>query len=219
MNVFIVGGAGKVARRLIPLLAAKSHTARPLHRHPEQASELQALGGVPVAGDLTALDAATLAELMAGSDAVVFSAGAGGAGIELTNAVDGKGLETAVAAARMAGISRFLLVSAFPEAGRGTAPREGFENYMRVKKLTDAHLAASDLDWVILRPGTLTLEAGTGKIAIGPALPYGSITRDDVAFVLAALLETPRIHRRILELTQGGEPVAQAIGRLADEWT
>ncbi|WP_260929068.1 SDR family oxidoreductase [Novosphingobium sp. 9] len=218
MNIFIVGGAGKVARRLIPLLAAKGHTPRALHRHPEQASELLALGGEPVAGDLTALDAAALAALMAGSDAVVFSAGAGGAGIELTNAVDGKGLETAVAAARMAGITRFLLVSAFPEAGRGTAPREGFENYMRVKKLADAHLAASDLDWVILRPGTLTLEPGTGRVEMGVALPYGSVTRDDVAAVLAALVETPQIRRRIIELTEGAEPASAAVQRLAHEW-
>src|SRR3546814_18364883 len=78
---------------------------------------------------------------MAGSDVVVFSAGAGGkGGLEMTNAIDGRGLELAVAAAQKAGVQRFLLVSAFPEASRGKKVSETFENYMTVKKQADVHL-------------------------------------------------------------------------------
>lgn len=36
----------------------------------------------------------------------------------MTNAVDGEGLKKSVAAALSAGVSRFLLVSAFPESAR-----------------------------------------------------------------------------------------------------
>src|SRR3546814_16327835 len=73
---------------------------------------------------------------MAGSDILVFSAGAGGkGGVEMIDAIDGRGLELAVAAARQAGIQRFLLVSAFPEASRGKEVSETFEHYMAVKKL------------------------------------------------------------------------------------
>src|SRR5690606_7196251 len=86
-NVFIVGGSGKVARHLAQQLSARGHTPRSLHRHAEQADELKALGSTPVYGDLLALDAGELAQLMAGSDVVVFSAGAGGkGGPEMTNA-------------------------------------------------------------------------------------------------------------------------------------
>jgi uncharacterized protein YbjT (DUF2867 family) len=215
-KVFIIGAAGKVGRHLVGQLAGRGHQALALHRNLEQAAELSALGGQPVAGDLLALDAAGLAELMAGCDVVVFTAGAGGkGGMEMTNAIDGRGLELAVAAAGQAGIRRFLLVSAFPEAGRGRQLPERFENYMRVKKLADVHLAETDLDWVILRPGTLLDEAGRGRVRADLAIPYGSVARADVAATLVELIDQPRVNRIIIELTGGDTPVAEAVQRLA----
>lgn len=215
-KVFIIGGAGKVGRRLAQQLAKRGHEPRALHRRPEQTAELQALGARPVHGNLLELDVDGLAGLMAGSDVVVFSAGAGGkGGPEMTNAIDGRSLELAVAAARQAGIRRFLLVSAFPEAGRGKSVSPTFENYMAVKKLADVHLAESDLDWVILRPGTLRDAPGTGKVRTGLAIPYGDVSRDDVAATLVELVEQPAVSRIIVELTQGDSPVSESVRRLA----
>ncbi|WP_219928347.1 NAD(P)H-binding protein, partial [Stenotrophomonas sp. HMWF003] len=79
-QVFIIGAAGKVGRHLVKQLADKQHRVLALHRRAEQGAELGALGATPVTGDLTAIDAGTLAGQMAGSDVVVFTAGAGGAG-------------------------------------------------------------------------------------------------------------------------------------------
>lgn len=214
-KIFIVGAAGKVGMRLTKLLVADGHAVLALHRKPEQADTLATAGATPVAGDLTRLSDGALADLMAGSDAVVFAAGAGGAGIDVTNAIDGRGLERSVAAAEAAGISRFLLVSVFPDALRGGERDEGFENYIRVKKLADAHLVASDLDWVILRPGTLRDDAGDGRVRAGAAIPYGAVTRDDVAMTLAAIINRPQLSRTIIELTEGEEPIGEAIDRLA----
>ena len=214
-KVFIVGGAGKVARRLSSQLALRGHQPLSLHRKPEQAGELATLGATPVAGDLTKLSAVELGKLMAGCDAVVFSAGAGAAGTEVTNAIDGRGLERAVEAARIAGISRFLLVSVFPDALREEERSDGFENYIRIKKLADAHLVATDLDWVIVRPGTLLDAPGTGKVCAGFAIPYGDVSRDDVAATLAEIIERPEVSRVIIELTEGRTPIGEALTRIA----
>jgi len=214
-TVFIVGAAGKVGRHLVKQLADKQHRVLALHRRAEQRTELSDLGATPVTGDLTATDVNTLAGQMRGSDAVVFTAGAGGAGIEVTNAIDGRGLELAVDAARQAGVRRFLLVSAFPEAGRNKDMGEGFENYMTVKKRADVYLAATDLDWVILRPGTLSDAPGTGRVTAGPAIAYGDIPRADVAATLVALVEHPQVRRTIIELTEGDRPADEAIAQLA----
>lgn len=213
-TVFIVGAAGKVGRHLVKQLADKQHRVLALHRRAEQAAELDALGATPVTGDLTATDVGTLAGQMRGSDVVVFTAGAGGAGVEVTNAIDGRGLELAVDAARQAGVRRFLLVSAFPEAGRNKGMGEGFENYMTVKKRADVYLAATDLDWVILRPGTLSDAPGTGRVTAGPAIAYGDIPRADVAATLVALVEHPEVRRTIIELTEGDQPVDEAVAQL-----
>lgn len=214
-KVFIVGAAGKIGRHLVALLAERGHQPMALHRSSVQTAELSELGGTPVIGDLLEMNAEALADLMADSDVVVFSAGAGGkGGMEMTNAIDGRGLELAVAAAKQAGIKRFLLVSAFPEAGRGKQLSERFENYMKVKKLADVHLAESDLDWIILRPGTLVDDAGSGNVRVGAAIPYGDVPRSDVAAVLAELIDVPKVNRRIIELTQGDIPVSTAVQQL-----
>lgn len=216
-KVFIIGAAGKVGQRLVKQLVGRGHEAIALHRNPEQGSELAALGATPVKGNLLELDPVQMARLMSGIDAVVFTAGAGGAGMDLTNAIDGRGLELAVAATIQAGVRRFILVSAFPDALRGSTVSEGFENYIAVKKRADAHLVGTDLDWVIVRPGTLLDDSGTGKIRADVAIPYGEVSRDDVATTLAELIDQPKVSRIIIELTQGDMPVSDAVRRLGHE--
>ncbi|MDO6474564.1 SDR family oxidoreductase [Alteromonas sp. 1_MG-2023] len=210
-NVFIVGAAGKVGSRLVKRLSDNDHQVTAMHRKPEQSDSLTGLGGKPCLLSITDASVDSLATAMEGADTVVFSAGAGGASVELTNAVDGEGLEKSVDAAQAAGVKRFILVSAFPDAGRGKHISETFENYMRVKRLADVYLAQSKLDWVILRPGTLTLEEGTGKVNAGLAIKYGDISRDDVAETLLAIIENEGISRKIIELTEGETPVREAI--------
>lgn len=211
---FIIGAAGNVGSHLTKQLSVKQHAVSALHRKPEQAEALKSAGAVPVAGDLQQLTVDQLAQKIADHDVVIFSAGAGGAGIELTNAIDGEGLSLAVAAAEKAGVKRFLLVSVFPDAARGEKTSEGFENYMRVKRLADVRLVESQLDWVILRPGTLTDVAGRGTVRADFAIPYGAVPREDVAATLVALVETPQISRKIIELTEGDESISDAMLRL-----
>jgi len=214
-KVFIVGGAGKVGRQLSQRLSERGHQALTLHRNPEQTASLRALGATPVLGSLLELDVDGLARLMGGSDVVVFSAGAGGkGGMAMTQAIDGRGLALSVAAASKASVPRFVLVSAFPESFRGKDVSETFENYMAVKKLADVHLAESDLHWVILRPGTLLDAPGTGKVRAGLAIPYGEVSRSDVAATLVEIIERRDVSRIIIELTQGDTPIGDAIHRL-----
>ncbi|KPB71512.1 NAD(P)H-binding protein [Pseudomonas cannabina] len=213
-RVFVIGAAGKVGLRLIKNLGDNGHEVIALHRKEQQSALIKATGALPLLGNLVEMDAPALASAMADSDVVIFTAGAGGAGIELTNAIDGEGLKTSVAAAELAGVRRFLLVSAFPEAARGKDTSAGFENYMQVKKNADVCLASSALDWVIIRPGTLVYRAGSGKIRAGLAIPYGDIARDDVAAFLAALVSQPEVSRQIIELTEGTTPVGLAVKAL-----
>lgn len=84
-----------------------------------------------------------------------------------------------------------------------------------MKKRADEHLADTDLDWAILRPGTLLDAPGTGKVRAGLAIPYGDVARDDVAAILVEIIEHPEISRAVIELTQGDTSVDQAVQRLA----
>ena len=201
-NVFVVGAAGNVGTRLVSKLVKGSHHVVAMHRKEQQQQDLEGRGARTCLLSITETDVPTLASAIKGCDTVVFTAGAGGASEELTNKVDGEGLEKTVDAAIAAGAKRFVLVSAFPDAGRGKKISDTFENYMRVKRLSDAYLAESELDWVILRPGTLTIEEGTGKVNAGYAIKYGDVSRDNVADTIRAIIDNKALTHKIIELTE-----------------
>jgi nucleoside-diphosphate-sugar epimerase len=215
MKVFLIGAAGGIGRRLTGRLTDRGDEVTGMHRAPAQAATVRAAGATPLPGDLINDTVEELAAKFRGHDAVVFAAGAHGTGQDLTTAIDGRGLEKAADAATRAGVSRFVLVSVFPEALRGKDTTEGFEHYAKVKKTADAYLVRTDLDWIIVRPGTLLDEPGTGRITAGPAIEYGDVPRDDVAAFIDAAMHEPALGRVIVELTTGDTPVADAIDQLA----
>jgi uncharacterized protein YbjT (DUF2867 family) len=215
MQVFIIGATGGVGNRLRKSLVKAGHQVTGVYRSESQVDDLVADGVKPVNVDLMNTSGEKLAEVMKGCDAVVFSAGAAGAGIEQTDGIDGRGCKFAAEAARLAGIKRFLLVSAFPEAGRAKDISPTFEHYMQVKKQADVMLAATALDWVILRPGTLVNGSGSGKVRLGLAIPYGTVPRADVAAVLHSLIDHPEVNRVIIELTAGEQTVNDAVAEMA----
>ena len=214
MKVFQIGAAGGIGHRLTQLLTARGDTVTGMHRAPAQGDTITGAGGTPMTGDLIADSAQALADKVRGHDAVIFSAGAHGTGPDKTTLIDGEGLAKAADAAALAGVSRFVLVSVFPDALRGGTPSEGFEHYIKVKKTADVYLTRTGLDWVIVRPGTLLDTPGTGHVTAGPAVEYGDIHRDDVAAFIAATLHTPTLTRTIVELTSGDTPIADAVTAL-----
>ncbi len=214
-RVFQIGAAGGIGRRLVSVLHQRGHQVTGMHRAGGQRSVIQDAGGTPVVGDLIDDSVSSLADRLAGHDAVVFSAGAHGTGADQTTAIDGRGLEKAVDAATTAGIRRFVLVSVFMDAGREQPRSEGFEHYVRVKRAADVRLAASNLDWLILRPGVLLDDRGTGLVNAGTSIAYGAVPRDDVAAFIAASIFEPDLNRTDIELTAGGVRIPEAIARLA----
>jgi nucleoside-diphosphate-sugar epimerase len=216
MQVFLIGAAGGVGRRLAPLLVQRGDTVTGMFRNPSQHDVIAGAGAAPVTGDLVHDSVDQLAAKIAGHDAVVFSAGAHGAGREQTTLIDGKGLEKAADAAAKAGASRFVLVSAFPDSERASGLGEGFEHYLRVKKAADSYLTRTDLDWIIVRPGHLVDEPGDGLVTAGLALEEAPIRRDNLAEFIAAALHDADLSRTIVEVTDGRTPIAEAVSEIAN---
>jgi uncharacterized protein YbjT (DUF2867 family) len=212
MRVVIVGATGGVGRRVAKQLLADGHQVTAIVRNAGRVAGLEGLGAAVRIADVVKDSVETLADAMQGSDAVLFTAGAGGRdGPEATAAVDGNGPGKVAAAAKIAGVNRFYLVSVFPEAWRERRMDDEFEQYMAEKKKAETEIALTDLDWVILRPSALTDEPGVGTVDIGLAKVHAEIRRDDVASTLVALMHTPDISRVILEATGGSVPIAEAV--------
>ncbi|KQH77291.1 NAD-dependent dehydratase [Mycobacterium gordonae] len=209
-HIIVIGGHGKVALHLARILTGRGDQVSSVFRNPDHTDEVAATGASPVTADIEHLDTEALADLLAGHDAVVFTAGAGGGDPARTYAVDRDAAIRTIDAAGRAGVKRFVMVSYFGAGpGHGVSPENSFFPYAEAKAAADAHLRASELDWTVLGPGRLTLDRGTGHIAVGKA--KGEVSREDVAAVVAAALADDATIRRTIDFNNGDVPIADAL--------
>ena len=211
MNVVIVGGHGNVAMRLEKLLADRGDSPRGIIRKTEQADDLEAIGAEPIVLDIENIE---ISDAVAGADAVVFAAGAGpGSGPARKLTVDYGGAVALVEAAIQHGIRRYLMVSAMgvnhPERWS-----DEMRSYYEAKADADKFLIESGLDYTIVRPGGLTDDPGTGKVQVGEGLERGTVSREDVALVLAECLRADNTIGKAFDLLGGETPVAEALAAL-----
>ncbi|HEY8373548.1 MAG TPA: NAD(P)-binding oxidoreductase [Pseudonocardiaceae bacterium] len=219
MRVVVAGGHGKIALRLERLLAEQGVTAVGLVRNPAHVDDVQATGAAAEVVDLEHTTAEQVAAHVAGADAVVFAAGAGpGSGAARKDTVDRGAAVLLAEACQITGVRRYLMISSMGlDRASDPAVDEVFAAYLRAKKAAEDDLRRRDLDWTVLRPGRLTDEPGTGRVQLASSVPYGSVSRDDVAAVLLALLDEPRSARRTLELVSGDTPVQDAVAAAVTE--
>ena len=209
-RIAVIGGHGNVALQLARILTDRGDEVSSLFRNPDHSDDVAATGARPVVADIERLDTDALAGLLAGHDAVVFSAGAGGGNPARTYAVDRDAATRVIDAAARAGVRRFVMVSYFGAGlDHGVPQGDSFFPYAEAKAAADAHLRASDLDWTMLGPGRLTLEPATGHIAVGKG--KGEVSRADVALVVAAALQDNSTIGRTIEFNNGDVPIAEAL--------
>ena len=215
MQVVIAGGHGKIGLRLAALLAGRGDVVTGVVRNPDHGPDLERAGATPAVLDLEAASADELATVLEGADAVVFAAGAGpGSGAARKDTVDRAAAVLLADAARIAGVRRYLLVSS-PGVDDPPAPERGevWAAYIAAKRAAEEAIQAADhLDWTILRPGSLTDDPGVGRVLLAPPpVPPGSVTRDDTAAVLVALLDSRGSAGKVLELREGETDVFEAV--------
>lgn len=213
-KIVILGGHGKVALLLAPILTARGDTVTSVVRNAGHALDVAATGATPLLLDVETATAAELAAVLRGADAVVFSAGAGGGNPARTYAVDRDAAIRAMQAAQEAGVRRFVMVS-YLGAGpdHGVPQDDSFFPYADAKAAADTALRAAELDWTILMPGRLTLDAPTGAIDPTAVRADGNpgTSRANVAAVAAAVLADPRTIGKDLPFTDGDVPIAEAV--------
>ena len=212
MEVVIAGGHGKVALRLTRELTRRGDRVRSLIRNPAHAADVRESGGEPVVCDLESAGD-ELADAVGPADAVVFAAGAGpGSGTARKETVDYGAAVKLIDAARANDIRRYVIVSSMG----ADAGAEGSEMapYLRAKGRADDALRTSGLDFTIVRPGHLVDGPGTGLVTIAERVEPGDIPRDDVAAVLAAVLNDHATIGWTFEVVGGAVPIDAALASL-----
>ncbi len=215
MRVVIAGGHGQIALHLERLLAARGDVPVGIIRNPDHATDLLKIDAVPVILDLEHSTVDQVADALTSADAVVFAAGAGpGSGAARKDTVDRDAAILLADAAEAAGVRRYVMVSAFGADNYDPNSTEVFQVYLRAKAQADAGLRGRDLDWTIVRPGSLTNTTATGRVSLGESIGGGSISREDVAQVLLHVLDSPLTAARQFQVVGGPTPITDAVTEL-----
>jgi nucleoside-diphosphate-sugar epimerase len=120
MRVLVAGASGAIGTRLVPQLIAAGHEVVGTHKSPSSAARLRALGAEPLQLDLLDPDAVTGAVVAQKPDAIVHQATALANLTDLknfdrtfhqTNLLRTRGTDALLAAARDAGVRRFVAQS------------------------------------------------------------------------------------------------------------
>jgi NADH dehydrogenase len=212
MTVLVVGGTGFVGGHVIHALRAEERPVRALARRPENEDRLRAWGCDLVQGDMT--DAESLRRAADGTDTVVdlvalppFSKP------EAIQRVMEEGTRDLVAAAKEAGVERFVLMSAL-----GTSERsKDLAPYYHAKWEEEREVAGSGIEHTIFRPSFIFGRDGgmlPGLISLvrySPVTPVVGTKKlqpiwvEDVAAYFTKALSTPAASNRTFEL--GGPDV------------
>jgi uncharacterized protein YbjT (DUF2867 family) len=212
VNVVIVGGHGKIGLRLVKLLADRGDSPRGIIRKTEQAHDLEEIGAEPIVLDIENVD--DISDGLAGADAVVFAAGAGpGSGPARKQTVDYGGAVKLAEGCIVKGIRRYMMVSSIG-SNRPERWSDEMRPYYEAKAEADKFVIEAGLDYTIIRPGGLTDDPGTGKVQIAERVEHGSVTRDDVAAVIAECLVADNTIGKAFDLINDGTPISEAIRAL-----
>ena len=208
MTVLVTGGTGFVGTGIVHALRAEDRPVRCLVRDRRKGSTLASWGSELIGGDMT--DAASLRRAVEGCDRVIhLVAIRSGRRSEFQRLME-QGTRDLVAAAREAGVARFVLMSALgaSEETKDLVP------YYHAKWDMEQTVKAPGLEHVIFRPSFIFAEEGGALgefkrvVKLSPVTPVvGSgerrlqpIWRDDVAAYFAKSLDLPEAANRTFEL-------------------
>ena len=200
----ITGGTGFVGSHLLRLAVAAGYDVRALTRSWKPPEDEIAW----VEGALDRAD--SLEKLCAGADAVIHVAGAISGGAANFETVNVAGTAAIIDAARRTGVRRLVHVSTI------AAREPELSAYGRSKAKSERLVAASGLDWTIIRPPAVygpgdreTLElfrmARRGLIGLPPGGHFSLIHVEDLCRLLLAVLDDPDSRSETYEPDDGRE--------------
>lgn len=206
-NVLIAGASGTTGKKIVQLLKASQYFEPiAMVRDEKQQAEFIAHGVKTVMGDLEQDVSHTTKNI----DKVIFAAGSGGKKLK---AVDQDGAIKMVDASKKESIKKFVMLSSMG-ADQPEKSNE-LKDYLKAKHNADEYLKSSNLNYTIVRPGSLTNHAGEGKIKLAKSLnEQGEITRDDVAQTLVRSLHDDAVNRETFEIIKGDVLIGKALERL-----
>lgn len=207
MDIIVVGATGRVGQKLMADLKAQGH-------HVVGTSRKE----IPGDDEMVKLDlhrsVADISSSLRDFDVVYFVAGSRGKDLLQT---DLNGAVKLMKAAENVGIKRFIQLSSI-----NATDQETWDD-VHIADLTDYYIAKyysdkwliqeTSLDYTILQPSTLTETPATGEVNFDVQVPTEN-SIDDVAQVLADIIDFDNTIGKIIKMTNGTTPIKQALAEI-----
>ncbi|QPG04455.1 SDR family oxidoreductase [Salinimonas marina] len=208
-NILVIGATGQIGKQATRKLLDAGHNVTALVRNKDKLADIEHSSLSVFEENLEA----DFSGAFNGCDTVVFCAGSGAnTGPEKTLLIDLWAARNAVEFGKQANIEQFIMVSSVG-ADNPDAIDSPIKAYLVAKHMADEHLQQSGLTYTILRPGSLTDEAGTEYVQ--EAMPESDeerkIPREDVATAIVYSVGTQKAFNRIYGLFTGNEPLQAVI--------
>ena len=208
-NILVIGASGQIGKQATQKLLDAGHKVTALVRNKDKLSDIEHSSLSIFEENLEA----DFSGAFDGCDTVVFCAGSGAnTGPEKTLLIDLWAARNAVEFAKAANIQQFVMVSSVG-ADNPDAIDSPIKPYLVAKHMADQHLLQSGITYTILRPGSLTDEAGTEYVQ--EAMPESDeerkIPREDVATAIVYSIGADKAYNRVYGLFTGDEPLKAVI--------
>lgn len=230
--------AQQITKQLVAAKDPATYTVHSIIRNPDQVPEIEKLGAFPVVQDI---EKASVPELLTTlsrvkPNAVVWAAGAGYKSTpDRIDAVDHQGavkVFDALAIASNAGEcgKRLVSISALDIRNRTKPVPEWYNKddekrsemiwksigtFLEAKFKADKDLRTGNdkrgLEYTMVRPGGLTNDEGAGTVMAGKVHLGSSVSRVDVASVVAACIETPETVGLAFDVVGGEVRIKDAV--------
>ena len=223
--ILVAGATGLLGSGIVRRLRQEGRSVRALSRDQTKLEEAKTLGAEPFVGDM--LDRGAMNRACAGATEIVSTANnVFGKGTTSPNRIDESMYQTLGAAARDAGVRRWIHVSARDITANSPV------DFFRIKVRVEEIVKKSGVPWVAIRPSAY-MEIWTGVLFGNPDKPnavatvFGRgnlvcnfISIDDVTSFVLAVLRDPDVKNEVIDiggpseitLVQFTQPIQRAMG-------
>jgi uncharacterized protein YbjT (DUF2867 family) len=204
--VLVAGATGGTGKFVVKNLQAQGYPVRAFVRDESKARVVLGDGVEYATGDVR--DVASIATAMDGVTFVISAIGSSrGDASNNPEAVDYGGIKNLADGAAAAGIKQFVLVSSSGVTQEDHFLNKAFDNILKWKFKGEEALRSSGVPYTVVRPGGLVNVPGNQDALIFAQgdTTGGIISREDVALICIAALQTPAAVNKTFETSSSKE--------------
>jgi uncharacterized protein YbjT (DUF2867 family) len=207
-KVLVAGATGTTGKQIVNLLKESQYfEPYAMIRKDDQKAQFEAQNVTWIMGDLSE----NIEDSCKNMDKVIFAAGSGGKNVV---EIDQEGAKKLMDASLKHNVKKFVMLSSMGADQPEKA--EDLKEYLEAKHNADKYLRNTDLNYAIVRPGSLTNDDATNHIQLSHKLDsQGEISRADVAQTLVRVLNDDTANRETFEIIKGDMLISKAIDTMS----